>query len=181
MGYEVKRGSTSRPLNFLMVDSSDHLTGKEGLTPTVSISKNGQPFEAPQASVIEIGKGRYYLEANASDNDTLGILALHAEADGADDVDLDFEVVNYDPDLGSSVQGTGSVEHTIFVKTTGLVVISDVQVYITTDINGNNIVAGSSPTDSFGQVTFLLDPGTYFCWRQKTGYNFTNPQQFSVA
>ena len=52
--------------------------------------------------------------------------------------------------------------------------IPDAQVWVTTDIAGIIIVA-SNTTDSFGKVTFMLDAGTYYVWRQKTGFDFVNP------
>ncbi len=99
MGYPVKRASTSRPLAFLMVDSADHLTGKTGLTPAVEISKNGDTFAAPAGSISELGFGWYLVAPNADDNDTFGVLLLHASAAGADPLDDRFEVVAFDPDV----------------------------------------------------------------------------------
>ena len=80
-----------------MVDSSDHITGKTGLTPTVTISKNGAAFGSPSGAVSEIGSGLYKVAGNATDSNTLGSLILHATATGADPVDVEFEVVAFDP------------------------------------------------------------------------------------
>ncbi len=52
--------------------------------------------------------------------------------------------------------------------------IADVHVWVTTDISGDTLVA-SGYTDDFGDVTFFLDAGTYYFWRKKSGYDFTNP------
>lgn len=52
--------------------------------------------------------------------------------------------------------------------------LADCDVWATTDVDGNNVVA-SSKTDNQGEVTFYLDAGTYYIWRQKAGYNFVNP------
>ena len=30
-------------------------------------------------------------------------------------------------------------------------------------------------------VSFLLDAGTYYAWKQLAGYNFTNPEAFTVT
>ena len=40
--------------------------------------------------------------------------------------------------------------------------------------SGANVVA-SGRTDMNGQITFYLDSGTAYFWRQKSGFNFTNP------
>ncbi len=92
-----KQGSTTYPITFLMVDSADHLTGKTGLTPTVTISKNGGAFAAPVGEVTEIGNGWYALAGHATDRDTLGDLLIHAGSAGADPVDDRYLVVPWDP------------------------------------------------------------------------------------
>jgi len=101
MGCLIKKDSAVRPLVFLMVDATDHVTGKTGLSPTVTISKNGGSFAAPSGSVSEIGSGWYKVAANATDSNTLGPLLLHATASGADPVDDRFDVVAVDPDTAS--------------------------------------------------------------------------------
>ena len=52
-----KKSSTSYPILFLMVDANDHITGKTGLTPTVTISKNGGAFASPSGAVTELSSG----------------------------------------------------------------------------------------------------------------------------
>lgn len=59
--------------------------------------------------------------------------------------------------------------------------MDNVQVWITTDEAGINIIAGTLITDANGEVTFMLDEGTYYVWRERAGYNFTNPQTWSVS
>ncbi len=93
MPLELTQGQTAEPLVFLMVDSSDHITGKTGLSPTVTLSKNGASFASPAGEVTEIGSGWYKVAGNATDSETLGSLILHAEATGADPVDLLYQVV----------------------------------------------------------------------------------------
>ena len=58
--------------------------------------------------------------------------------------------------------------------------IADANVWATTDIGGDNIVA-SGVTDVSGQVTFYLDAGTYYVWRQKDGWNFVDPDTETVS
>jgi len=59
--------------------------------------------------------------------------------------------------------------------------IDNVQVWITTDVAGTNVIAGTLITNASGQVTFMLDAGTYYVWRERSGYNFTNPKTWSVS
>lgn len=95
--YQVKQSSTAYPLVFLMIDSSDHISPKTGLSPTVTISKAGGSFATPAGAVSEIGSGWYKVAGNATDTATLGPLLLHATASGADPVDALYEVVAVDP------------------------------------------------------------------------------------
>ena len=46
--------------------------------------------------------------------------------------------------------------------------------------DGANVLA-SGTTDQNGQVTFYLDAGTVYVFRQKTGWNFTNPDTEVVS
>lgn len=58
--------------------------------------------------------------------------------------------------------------------------ISDAIVYVTSDLAGSNIIAGPKVTDEEGKVTFYLNSGsTYYFWRNKGGYAFTNPDKES--
>lgn len=97
MGYLLKQSSDVRPLLFLMVNSTDHISGKTGLAPTVTISKNGGAFAAPTGAISEIANGWYKVAGNAEDTNTVGPLVLHVEATGADPCDDRFEVVAFDP------------------------------------------------------------------------------------
>lgn len=97
MGYTIQQSTTTQPLVFLMVDSSDGITGKTGLTVTVTLSKNGGSFGAASGSVSEIANGLYKVAGNATDSDTVGPLILHATATGANPTDDCFHVVGYAP------------------------------------------------------------------------------------
>jgi hypothetical protein len=52
--------------------------------------------------------------------------------------------------------------------------IADADVWVTTDIGGANVIA-SGKTNASGVVTFYLDAGTVYVWRQKSGFDFSNP------
>lgn len=77
--------------------------------------------------------------------------------------------------------GAGAITwpYTITSSTTGLP-IADVDVWVTTDLAGSNVIA-SGRTNASGIATFYLDAGTVYVWRQKTGYTFTNPDTEVVS
>lgn len=81
----------------LMVDSADHITGKTGLTLTITASKDGAAFASISPTVTERGNGWYEVALTTSHTDTLGDLALHITGTSADPSDPLFQVVAYLP------------------------------------------------------------------------------------
>lgn len=86
--------STQRIVTFLMVDSSDHVTGKTDLSPTVTVSKNGASFGASANSASEISSGLYKITLTSTETNTVGQLTLHATSAGADACDITHDVAN---------------------------------------------------------------------------------------
>jgi hypothetical protein len=93
----LKQSSTTQPLLFLLVNATDHISPLTGVSPTVTLSKNGGAFGAPAGAVSEIANGWYKVAGNTTDSGTLGPLVLHATATGSDPTDVMFEVVAFDP------------------------------------------------------------------------------------
>jgi hypothetical protein len=101
--------STARDKMVFMTDSADHVTGKTGLTLTITASKNGGAFASISPTVTERGNGWYSLALTASHTDTAGDLALHVTSTGADPSDLVWQVVSLLPGDAVAIQtGTGS-------------------------------------------------------------------------
>lgn len=80
--------STAYTRAFLMVDSSDHVTGKTGLTVAVTLSKAGGSFASAGGTVTEISSGWYNIALTTTDTNTLGELAYHCTSTGADPTDF---------------------------------------------------------------------------------------------
>lgn len=86
--------SAQEPIVFgPLVSSTDHIAGVTGITPTVTISKNGGPFVTPAGAISQVGNGFYQIAGNALDTNTLGPLLVHATGTGADVFDERFQVV----------------------------------------------------------------------------------------
>jgi len=80
---------------------------------------------------------------------------------------------------GFSARGTVCT-YTLTDEDTGLP-IADADVWVTTDIENTNVIENGK-TDQNGKVTFYLDLGaTVYIWRQKSGYNFDNPDTEVVS
>ena len=84
----ILKQSTAYNLTVLMVDSTDHVTGKTGLTLTITASKDGAAFASITPTVTELATGWYKLALTSSHTDTVGDLALHITATGADPTDV---------------------------------------------------------------------------------------------
>lgn len=93
----IKNGDTSHLIHVLMVDSTDHVTAKTGLTLTVTRSKNGAAFAAWGGSVAEVANGIYKLTPASGDVDTQGELCIHATGTAADPSDVIALVIAFDP------------------------------------------------------------------------------------
>ena len=76
--------------------------------------------------------------------------------------------------------GSSSWTETITDTDTGQP-LDGVEVKLSSDALGQVLVAGPLYTDTLGQVTFYIDPGTYYLWKQKGLYNFTNPKTIEVT
>lgn len=144
----LKQSSTAQALEFFMTDSADHLTGKTGLSPTVTLRKSNASaagsFGSPAGTVRELGNGWYQVDGNATDTNTLGPLILHATATGADPADKEYGVVAFDPQTVSM----------------GLVLAK------TTNITGFNDIAAA---DVWSVGTRLLTAGTNIVLAKGTG------------
>lgn len=108
-----------------------------------------------------------------ADFDAVGIPAMKAVVD----LNLDAKVSS------RTTQGIGALAFTTTINhpNTGAP-IEGVAIWVTTDAAGTNIVAGTENTNAAGKVTFWLDENTtYYMWCQKSGFDFTNPKQFTVS
>ena len=95
--------------------------------------------------------------------------------DGTDHTNLSDEIATRTTLGAGAITWTYSVTNSV----TGLP-IADVNVWVTTDVAGSNVIA-SGNTNQNGIVTFYLDAGTIYVWCQKTGYDLTNPDTEVVS
>lgn len=75
--------------------------------------------------------------------------------------------------------GAGSIIVTITVESGGNP-LDGVSCFLSTDTAGGNRITNARFTDGMGQVTFLLDPGQYYLWRQHNQFEFPNPVSLVV-
>ena len=98
-----KQSDTTYKLFFMLISSTDHITGLTGKSGSVvvSLSKNGAGGGAPAGAIGEVDAtnlpGLYSIAGNATDSNTLGPLFLHAKDAASDPYDSKYDIVNYDP------------------------------------------------------------------------------------
>lgn len=77
--------------------------------------------------------------------------------------------------------GVGAISwsYTLTNSVTGLP-IADADIWVTSNAQGTNVLA-SGRTNQSGVVQFFLDAGVVYVWRQKSGWNFDNPDVETVS
>lgn len=88
--------STAANVGILMIDSADHVSGKTGLTLTITASKDGAAFASISPTVTDLGSGWYKVALTSSHTDSLGDLLLHASSTGADPTDVATRIIAVD-------------------------------------------------------------------------------------
>ncbi len=153
---DIQQGSSSTPLEFFCKDSSD--AAITGLSPTVTINKNGGSFASPSGSVTEIANGLYKVAGNATDTNTLGLIYLKAVCSGG--VTFLFPVANVvdAPTVQNLVDGV--LDEATSSHTTGGSVgkaIGDTATNIGTLLAAEVIRSGTAQAGSTSTIT--LDSG----------------------
>jgi hypothetical protein len=93
-----KKDSTAYPVPFFVTSTADHITGKTGLTPVITISKNGTTaLSAASGAITEIGSGWYAWAGSSADRNTLGALVAHVSSSANDPADFSIDILAIDP------------------------------------------------------------------------------------
>ena len=153
MALLKQSGGYSR--TFILVQTSDHITGLSGATPSGSISKAGGAFALPGGSITEIGSGNgfYKISYIGADTGTLGDLAIHITASGGDPTDFVDQVVAFDP--GDAIHlGLSAIPNASDGSSGGLPILSNSGVLQTYPTSGQVWLASGSVTATVlsGQV-----------------------------
>lgn len=168
----------SQMLTFVMVDDTEVEVPGLGDTFLVSISKGGGPFLPGTGTKHEIASGWYGYLAPALELDTVGPFSVLITGAGCAQQNLMFNVEEF---------SITAVRYT-YTMTNGVsgAPLPGVQIWISVDAAGTNVV-WAGVTDTFGVALDmngkkpLLDPGTYYFWRKRPGFIFSDPDIEVVA
>jgi hypothetical protein len=165
--------NSSNTVNFQLVDTSnDPVTGIGAAFMFSLIVPETSVFTDGVGTKSELGLGWYRYVSTPAESATRGEVLVAASGVGTTQQNLTYQI-------GDVVAGLGSVQHTINVQVGGTN-IDGAEVWITSDIAGTKLVAGTLTTNAQGNVNFWLDGGTYYVWVQAAGRNFTNPTTITV-
>jgi hypothetical protein len=175
----------------LYVFASENDVGKANLTlsdfevSVISVAKSSGVASVvvdKAAMQYDVGLGFYAYFLSGLDlyvNDYLAVVRYNGD-EGLDQTNWVCGPIDVDVVSRATLQA-GAKAYTVQVvnQQTGQP-LADADVWVTTDQAGLNIIA-SGKSDQSGYVTFYLDPGTVYVWKQKSGYNFSNPEQKVVS
>lgn len=172
--------SQANLVTFVMINASGAEVTGLGNGFTVQVSKAGAAFQASAGTKAEIGLGIYSYLCTAGEANTYGPVVLVVTGAGCIQQNLEYIVeertinaVAFTYTLTEPPEGGGTP-------------IPGALIWFTIDVNGLNVV-WNGVTDAFGVARDdnsnlpRLDPGTYYVWRQKAGYNFTDPDTEVVS
>lgn len=165
-------------ITFVLVDSNNNEVAGLGSIFTLEISKNGGAFAASAGVKGEIGNGWYTYLATTNEANTVGPLSIRVTGAGIVQQNLEYVVKQRNP---------GAIQFTYTVtRSDNGNPLDGVEIWIATDTLGTNIVwngvtdALGVARDSNSQLPYL-DPGTYYFFRKKAGFSFSNPDTEVVS
>lgn len=143
---------------------------------------------ASPATATHSHNGHYTVALSTANTSAIGLLTISSGNSNHAMPPSRFQVVNaatYDAYFaltgGGGAAGSGSVSVPFTVNDNASNPIDGVALWVSTDSAGTNVIAGTIYTNGSGLATFMLDPGSYYVWLQRNGYNFTNPQTLTVT
>jgi hypothetical protein len=181
MKYEWNQ-NVANTITFVMIDAAGVEVPGLGAGFTIELRKPAGAFVVGGGAKSEISDGWYQYISTAGEADTLGLVSILVNGAGCIQQNLLALVA-----LPSTIFPAGAIEFTYTVTdTVTLLPIEGVEVWISTDNPAVNIV-WKGDTDAFGVAMDVngnkpkLDAGTYYFWRQRAGYTFTDPDTEIVS
>lgn len=140
------------------------------------ISKDGGAFvNLTTLPAVTPALGRSVrVQLSATEMTADNVVVIFCNAAGAEWDDRFILVQTAEGYLANSGGGANAWTYTLTSTVLPNPPIADADVWVTTDVAGTNVIA-SGKTNALGVVTFYLDSGTVYVFRQKSGWSFTNP------
>lgn len=172
------RKNQENMVTFVLVDGDGLEVTGLGSSFDLSLAKAGGPFIDGTGDKAEMGFGWYSYLTTAEEANTSGPVSIVVS--GVTTIQQNLEYV-VDDRVVSAIDFTYTV-----TSTAGNVPLAGVEVAVYADSLMTQIVWNGF-TDVFGVARDFYDqlprlmPGTYFFFRGKSGYSFSNPDQETVS
>lgn len=154
---------------FVMVDANYQEVAGLGAALNLFVSKNGGPFIAGAGAIAEIGQGWYTYLSTAAEANTLGPISIYVTGAGCIQQNLEYVVESRN---SMCIEFT----YTVTDSVSGLP-MDGVEIWVSTDLVAPPThIVWHGETDAFGVARDddghlpCLDAGTYYFWKQHTGY-----------
>lgn len=162
----------------LTAETYDAIHASAGQAGGYSLHDNVLAIQSVLAGITSLAQWLGLIAGKQTPNNT-ALTEIRATGAGSGTYTPSDDSLEAQTDNGQII-GPGSNLITVTVNDTSDDPLENVDVWVTTDEAGTNVIAGTLKTNASGQVSFMLDAGTYYIWRQLGGYNFTNPQEYEV-
>lgn len=156
--------------------------GVASLTVTIDVYDETNTLIVTAGSATEVGGGLYQYSLASGSVDAAGIYRAIFKTTG--DVDVKNVPSQWNVLVANSstpTLGSGSTAYTIAIHDELANDIVGAEVWITSDVAGTSVIAGTLITNDNGEVTFMLDPGTtVYVWTDSARANFSNPYTWVI-
>ena len=157
----ILKQSTAYTRLFVMVASSDHITGATGTTPIVALSKAGAILTTAGGTVTEVtgGLGWYKIALTTGDTGTIGDLAFHCVATSSDPTDFVDQVNPGDVNITSNIRQNVASAGFMFVMTdaTAHTPKTGLSITATRSIDGGSFASCANSATEVANGTYVID------------------------
>ncbi len=176
----------------LLSVSTFTLTLYDNTTGAIINSRKDQDVNNANGGTVTSGNYTVELDANdtaavgdiAENKDQIRVARLTFTYNDGDSVRTGIEEFTFKVERLKETVGTGSGSNdvTLTVADASSNPVAEATVYVTSDLAGQEIVAGPVITNVSGVTpTLKLNVGTFYQWATHDGYSFTNPVKFTVS
>jgi hypothetical protein len=174
----VKPGDTV-VLQFVTTDQNQSVATPTG-TPVGTLVQNGVDDGAVTVTVVPVTSSEFAATFTVPATYVFGDQVQLKVAYTATRVAQDYLWERTLTQLPGTAAGVGADQVTITITDPDtLFPVADADVWISSDLAGLNVIAGTLQSDGAGKVLFLLDAGvTYYLWMQKEGQKDIRGEEF---
>ena len=176
----------------LLSVSTFTLTLYDNTTGAIINSRKDQDVNNANGGTVTSGNYTVELDANdtaavgdiAENKDQIRVARLTFTYNDGDSVRTGIEEFTFKVERLKETVGTGSGSNdvTLTVADASSNPVAEATVYVTSDLAGQEIVAGPVITNVSGVTpTLKLNVGTFYQWATHDGYSFTTPVKFTVS